>query len=188
MILCIWVHGYEGHGVGDHQGHGTGTALLEAAEADARAGGFKGMAAWGIRMPFWMRASWFKKHGYRRVDNAGGSQLVWKPFVDDAVAPRWIPNGPAPKPVEGQVTITGFLSGWCPSMNLTFERARRVAEEVGPPVVFVSIDTLEHHDKRRYGHSDTVFLDGTPLQTGAPPSYETIERKVRTRVRRATRT
>ncbi len=115
LILCIWVHGYEGEGVGDHQGHGIGTALLEAAEADARSHGFKGMAAWGITMPFWMRSSWFKKHGYRKADDAGGSELVWKPFVDRVEPPRWIPSGPVPEPVEGRVTVTGFLSGWCPS-------------------------------------------------------------------------
>jgi GNAT superfamily N-acetyltransferase len=183
MILCIWVHGYRGRGVGDHQGHGIGTALLEAAEADAQSLGFKGMAAWGVTMPFWMRSSWFKKHGYRRADNVGGSELVWKPFVDDLDPPRWIPNGPVPEAVEGQVTVTGFLSGWCPAMNLTFERARRAAEEIGPPVVFASIDTTEHHAKHRFGHSDAVFLDGKPLQTGKPPSYETIERKIRNRVR-----
>ncbi len=72
-------------------------------------------------------------------------------------------------------------------MNLTYERARRAAEAIGPPVVFVSIDTTEHADKRRLGHSDAVFLDGKPLQTGAPPSYETIEKKMRKQVRRLTR-
>jgi GNAT superfamily N-acetyltransferase len=187
MVLCIWVHGYKGKGVGDHQGHGIGTALLEAAEEDARALGARGMAAWGITMPFWMRSSWFKRHGYLSADTANGSELVWKPFQADAEAPEWIPSGPAPEPVEGQVTLTGFVSGWCPSMNLTYERAKRVAHEVGPPVTFVSIDTTDHEDKVRVGQSDTVYLDGKAVQTGAPPSYETIKKKVEKRVRRLQR-
>ena len=74
FILCIWVHGHK-RGRGNFQGHGMGSALLEAAEADARALGAKGMAAWGIWLPFWMKASWFGKHGYRKADRQGISVL-----------------------------------------------------------------------------------------------------------------
>jgi GNAT superfamily N-acetyltransferase len=66
-VLCIWVHGHP-EGRGNFQGRGLGSALLAAAEDDARALGAKGMAAWGIVLPFWMRAAWFRKHGYRRAD------------------------------------------------------------------------------------------------------------------------
>ena len=44
FILCVWVHGHA-QGRGDFQGQGMGTALLEAAEADARERGVAGMAA-----------------------------------------------------------------------------------------------------------------------------------------------
>ncbi|MEN8114959.1 MAG: GNAT family N-acetyltransferase, partial [Actinomycetota bacterium] len=88
MILCIWVHGYK-EGVGNRQGRGTGKALLAAAESDAREIGAKGLAAWGIVFPFWMKARWFKKHGYRAVDRQGMRSLLWKPFTEDAVPPRW---------------------------------------------------------------------------------------------------
>ena len=36
---------------------GMGKALLAAAEEDARALGTKGMAAWGVWLPSWMKAS-----------------------------------------------------------------------------------------------------------------------------------
>ena len=187
MILCIWVHGYEGKGVGDRQGHGIGTALLEAAERDARALGAGGMAAWGITMPFWMRSSWFKKHGYDSADKSHGAELVWKPFSPEAEPPAWITPGPAPEPVEGQITLTAYVNGWCPSMNLTYERARRAAEEVGPPAVFVSIDTSEHEEMVRTGHADTVYLEGEVLQKGAPPSYRSIKKKIERQVHRQRR-
>lgn len=183
MVLCIWVHGYR-QGVGNHQGHGIGTALLAAAEEDSKQRGAKGLAAWGVTGPFWMRASWFKKHGYETADRTAGRELVWKRFAPDARAPKWIAPGPVPEPIDGQVTITAFLSGWCPAMNLVYERAKGVAEEIGPPVVFVSIDTREPAAMRRHGHTDDVFLDGRRLQRGAPPSYAAIKRKTSKRVRR----
>ena len=33
------------------------------------------MAAWGLALPIWMRASWFKKHGYRKADRRGFATL-----------------------------------------------------------------------------------------------------------------
>lgn len=184
VVLCIWVHGYE-QGVGNHQGHGIGAALLAEAERDAAALGAKGLAAWGLTLPFWMRSSWFKKHGYVRADKQDGRELVWKPFVDDATPPQWVPEGPAPERVPGQVTVTAYLNGWCPAGNLVYERARRAAEELGPAVVFETIDTTEQSDMVRHGRSDGVFVDGKALQTGAPPSYAKIRTRMEKRLRRA---
>jgi GNAT superfamily N-acetyltransferase len=183
MILCVWVHGYE-EGVGDHQGRGIGTALLSAAERDVAELGAKGVAAWGVAIPWWMRASWFKKHGYRKVERQGMQVLVWKPFTDDAVAPRWISRGPKPKAVEGQVTIAAYISGWCPAQNLVYERARQAAAEFGDDVVFESYDTSEQSAMFVCGQSDCVYLDGRPLQKGPPPSYDHIHKKIAKRVSR----
>ncbi len=105
FIMCIWVHGHK-QGRGNLQGKGMGKALLRAAEEDARALGAKGMAAWGITMPFWMKASWFKRHGYRRVDKDGMAALMWKPFTPDAVPPRWMRERKRPQAVPGRVTVT----------------------------------------------------------------------------------
>ena len=143
MIMCIWVHGYK-EGVGKQQGHGTGKALLAAAERDAGELGAKGIAAWGIVFPFWMKARWFKKHGYRTVERQGMRSLVWKPFTDEAVPPRWIEEGAKPRPVEGKVTVTAFVNGWCPAQNIVYERAKRAAADFGDDVVFESHDTSEH--------------------------------------------
>jgi len=182
MILCIWVHGYK-EGSGDAQRQGIGTALLEAAEADVRALGASGIAAWGLRLPFWMRSSWFKDHGYVNADSRGIQELVWKPFSADAIAPQWVDESPVAVGTPGKVSVTAYKTGWCPAMNLVYERARLVAEELGNDVDFSTIDVTDRSDFLRCGHTDAVFVDGKPLQRGAPPSYEKIKKTIEKRVR-----
>ena len=174
FIPCIWVHGHK-QGRGNFQGHGMGSALLEAAEADARALGAKGMVAWGLWLPFWMRASWFKRHGYRKADRQGLSVLVWKPFAADAQPPRWRPRGRAlPDPVPGKVNVTAFVNGWCTVGNLIAARAQRAARELGERVVYREVDTSEPGAIARWGFSDALFVDGKPVGSGPPPRYEKI--------------
>jgi GNAT superfamily N-acetyltransferase len=177
MILCIWVHGHK-QGRGDYRRRGMGTALLEAAEADARSRGARGMAAWGLALPVWMRASWFRRHGYRNADRDGMRTLVWKAFTADAVAPRWIRERKRPEPSPDGASVVGFLSGWCPAMNLTFERARKAVEEIGGNARFQSIDTSDRETFLAWGISDDVFLNGKTLQSGPPPPYEKIKRTI----------
>jgi GNAT superfamily N-acetyltransferase len=184
FVLCIWVHGYD-RGRGDFRGMGMGTALLAAAEADAKARGVKGMAAWGLALPFWMRASWFRRHGYRRADRRGLSVLVWKPLADDAEAPRWLPaTGRRPEPVAGKVMVTGCVNGWCPAQNLAFERARRAAAPFGDLVECRRVDTTDRATMLAWGESDALFVDGERVRTGPPPSQAKLDAAVARRVRR----
>lgn len=186
MILCIWVHGYE-QGVGDAQGVGIGSKLLAAAEEDVRALGARGLAAWGLHFPVWMKASWFKKHGYRTADRVGVRELVWKPLTDDAHPPRWIEPQPLSAADPGAVDVRAFCSGWCPAANLVYERARRASDELGDDVSFVSIDTTDRATQIAVGRTYEVLVDGRPLQRGAPPSYRTIRRRIDRRRRRLRR-
>jgi GNAT superfamily N-acetyltransferase len=184
FILCIWVHGHA-QGRGDRRGRGLGSALLAAAEADARERGAKGMAAWGILLPAFMRASWFRRHGYRRADRRGISVLLWKPFASGAVAPAWLPDtGLRPEPVAGRVTVTACLSGWCPAQNLAFERARRAAAPFGDRVRIGVVDTTDRATLLRWGDSDALFVDGKRVRTGPPPSEAKLARLIRRRVER----
>jgi GNAT superfamily N-acetyltransferase len=184
FILCIWVHGHR-QGRGDFQGRGMGSALLRAAEEDARALGASGMAAWGLALPVWMRASWFRRHGYRKADRQGLSSLVWKPFTPDARPPRWLPStGKRPDPVPGKVVVTACSSGWCMAMNLAMERARKAARRFGERAEFHLVDTSEREALLAWGQADSVWVDGREVRTGPPPSQERLVRLVGRRVAR----
>jgi GNAT superfamily N-acetyltransferase len=179
FINCIWVHGYK-HGRGDFRKQGMGEALLKAAEEDAKALGASGIAAWGLSLPFWMKASWFKKYGYKKADSQGMMQLVWKPFSENAKAPKWLPKTKVPfyEPVAGKVSLTLFKNGWCPAMNIVHERTKRAAAEFSDKVEITEIDTIEKDAMRKYGISDAVFIDGKELRNGPPPSFEKIRKKI----------
>jgi len=161
-----------------------GKALLEAAEEDARALGAKGIAAWGLILPFWMKASWYKKHGYKKADRDGISQLVWKPFSADAQAPKWIKQKAKPQKTPGVVTVTSFINGWCPAQNLTHERAKRAAGEFGDKIAFNTVDTFDRQTFLQWGISDALFIDDKQVNTGPPPSYEKIRKLIESKVKK----
>jgi GNAT superfamily N-acetyltransferase len=183
FILCIWVHGYK-QGRGNFQKKGMGAALLAAAEADAKELEASGMAAWGVVLPFWMRASWFRKHGYKKVDKLGIMALMWKPFSSAAQAPSWIRPRKKPQAETGKVVVTGLLNGWCPAMSLVHERARRAAVKFGKPVEFHEIRTSERDIFLEWGISDALFIDGKEVRSGPPPKYEKIRKKIARQIRK----
>ena len=183
FIHCIWVHGHE-QGRGNFQKKGMGTALLEAAENDARELGAKGMAAWGMAIPVFMRASWFKKHGYKKADSIGMQILLWKPFAADAASPHWVREKKVPRPEPGRVTVTALVNGWCPGMNMAFERAKGAAAEFGDKVEFRPIDTFDREVFREWGEPDAIFVDGKGIRMGPPPSYDKIKKAIAKRVKK----
>jgi GNAT superfamily N-acetyltransferase len=182
FIPCIWVHGHK-QGRGNQQGRGLGRALLEAAERDAAGRGAKGMAAWGLILPFWMKASWFRRHGYRKAERDGIARLMWKPFRDDAEPPRWVRPKKIPETTPGKVTVTALLSGWCVVQNTKFERARRAALELGERVEFRAIDTTDRETFREWGLADALFVDRKQVFGGPPVSYDRIRKTIARRVR-----
>jgi GNAT superfamily N-acetyltransferase len=184
FITCIWVHGHK-QGRGNFQGRGMGKALLAAAEEDARALGAKGMAAWGLWLPFWMKASWFRRHGYRAADRDGIASLLWKPFGVDARPPRWFRRTAKPLDLTpGRVNVTCFVNGWCTVGLVAAERARRVSGEFGDRVVFREVDTSEHATVAEWGLADALFVDGKRVMTGPPISPERLRKMVGKRVGR----
>jgi GNAT superfamily N-acetyltransferase len=182
FVLCIWVHGHK-KGRGNFQKRGMGRALLQAAEEDAKERGAKGLAAWGMAIPVFMRASWFRRQGYKPADKMGMQVLLWKPFNQDARPPRWIKPKKTPAITPGKVTVTALLHGWCPAMNMTFERARRAASEFGDRVVFNSVDAFNRDVILEWGTSDALFVDKKQVRTGPPPSYNKIKKRIARRVK-----
>jgi len=183
FINCIWVHGYK-KGRGNFQKKGMGKALLQAAEVDVKAKGAKGMVAWGISLPFWMKASWFKKQGYTKVDKQEGQVLLWKPFTNNAILPKWIKQKKKPEMTPGKVTVTAFLNGWCPAQNIVFERAKRAASEFRDKVVFREINTFDRKVFLEWGIADALFIDDKQVRTGPPPPYGKIKKLIAKRVKK----
>lgn len=180
-IYCVWVHAYK-EGVGDHRKKGIGKQLLEAAEIDARELGAKGIVAWGIILPFFIRSKWFKKHGYKKVDRDGISELVWKPFVDDAIAPKMIKLKKRPEVNEEVLTVTCFRNGWCPAQNLSCERMKRVVSECDDKIKYIEIDTDDDEILNEWGIIDAIYIDKKRVNTGPPPSYKKLKKKIQKKV------
>jgi GNAT superfamily N-acetyltransferase len=190
FIQCIWVHGYD-EGMGNQQGRGAGKALLQAAEEDAQALGAKGMVAWGLAFPNWMPAAWYEKQGYVEADRMGCDVLVWKPFSSDAQPPCWMRPRKTPDPVPGRVTVTAFVTGWCPGLSPASNArkglsaasdARRATAEFGDRVVYQEIDTSDPAVLAEWGIESALFVDDECINTGMtdypPPSYDEIKQKI----------
>jgi GNAT superfamily N-acetyltransferase len=187
FIQCIWVHGHK-KGIGNYQKRGIGKALLQAAEDDIKTMNQNGIAAWGLSLPIWMKASWFKKQGYHKIDKNGIAVLLWKPLKDGASPPRWVKEKKKPQMTEGKVTVTSFVNGWCPVQNMVHERAKRASQEFGESVEFQEIQTFDRDVFNEWGISDGLFIDGKQVRTGPPPSYEKIKKKIGKRVKRVAHT
>ncbi len=183
-VYCVWVHGYK-QGVGDNRKRGIGTALLEAAEEDCRELGAKGIAAWGIRLPFFIRSSWFKKRGFVRADSDGMIELVWKKFAEDAVPPRLLRLKKKPAPSTGEaVRVTCLRNGWCPAQNLACERMRRAAADFPGKVSLETIDTDDPAKLREWGTADALYIGDKLVAFGPPPTYVKLRKRLGKAVRK----
>jgi N-acetylglutamate synthase-like GNAT family acetyltransferase len=183
VVLCIWVHGYK-EGIGNYQKKGMGTALLKAAEEDCKAIGTNGLVAWGMGLPVWMKASWFRRKGYKVVDKSGIMRLVWKPFNDQAVPPAFIKRIKKPEKGKEKVNITMFRNGWCPAMNLVYERVLRASREFEDKISIAQYDTVDREVLDEWGITDGLFIDGREIRMGPPPSYDKIRKKIEKRAKR----
>ena len=168
-ILCMWVHGYEHH-VGDRQGCGLGRFMLEAIEADARAAGAKGVAAWGKDFPYWNPVSFYEHMGYVRADQDGTNVLVWKAFDSDVAVPK-LPRVSRSMPAgEKTVNVTVFIDGWCSGGVGCCVQAREAVAALGEIVSYEEVDTSDRAKMRQCGAVfDGIYLDGEPYDPDGPP-------------------
>jgi hypothetical protein len=182
IVLCIWVHGHK-KGPGNLQHKGMGTALLKAAEEECLKRGTNGLVTWGLIIPVFMRAAWFKQHGYQVVEKNGFMRLMWKPFSEKALPPRFMVPRKKPGKDSARVDLTLFRNGWCSAQNIACERALRASAEFPDKISCHTLDTIDRELVREWGIFDGIFLEGKEIRTGPPPSYETIKKKMAKAVR-----
>jgi N-acetylglutamate synthase-like GNAT family acetyltransferase len=185
LVLCLWIHGHK-QGIGNYQKRGMGKALLKAAEEDVRAMGAKGLVTWGIILPFFMKASWYKKQGYKVVDKDGMMRLLWKPFAQDAVPPSFIKQRKKPEITSGKVNISLFINGWCPAQNMVYERTRRAIEGYESCIELKEYRTDNREVQKEWGLTDAVFIDKKQIRSGPPTSYKKIRKIIEKKVRMIT--
>lgn len=175
FIHCIWVHGYK-KGQGNFQGRGIGKAMLKAAEDDIRDRCGKIVLAWGLRLPFWMKSSWFKKNGYSPSDKTGMQELVQKNLVESDYRALWRKPKKLPAPVDdnGLLQVTTFMSGACTVTAIAYERLKRVID--GMPVNNLLIDSSRPEALEEWGLSDIMFIGARKIPAGPPPSTEKLRR------------
>ncbi|TSA25664.1 MAG: hypothetical protein D4R67_09550 [Bacteroidetes bacterium] len=84
-------------------------------------------------------------------------------------------------PIE--LSVTSFINGWCPDMNIVQERAKRAVEELGTGVEYKVIPTDTKESIREWGQSDALFINGKSVRMGPPPSYYKIRKKISKRIK-----
>jgi hypothetical protein len=131
-----------------------------------------------------MRAKWFKKHGYQKVDRNGISVLLWKSFSEEASPPHWIRAKKKPERIPGKVVVTALANGWCSGTNGMIERAKKISNELGNKVVYREIDMTNRESVREWGLSDGLFVDDRNIYKGPPLSEEKIRKAIEKKVRK----
>lgn len=183
VVLCIWIHGHK-KGRGDYRNKGMGTALLKATEDDCRQMGTNGLVTWGLLIPVFMRASWFKRQGYYVIDKNGFMRLLWKPFTENAIPPRFMKPKKLPEKGTEKVNVTLLRNGWCPAQSVACERALRAANEFSGKVSIQEYDTKNRETVSEWGIHEGLYIDGKEVRTGPPTSYVKIRNKIAGRVKK----
>lgn len=177
FIHCIWVHGHK-EGIGNRQKRGMGKALLSAAETDAYSLGAKGIIAWGLRIPVWMKASWFRKQGFKSADTQGMMALLYKTFYPDTQKPSF--PKPMKKPVSNtnKLILTDFINGWCPFSNVTHYNAQKIAADFPDKIELITYDTTNKAILAEWGIAEGLYINGKEIRSAPPIAYEALKRKI----------
>ena len=164
--------------------NGIGRTLMEAVENDARRLGHVGMALTGFRdLPgaeWFMPAAFFEHIGYEGIDGRERSHLLWKPFSDDAVPPRFLKRCYAFTPIVGKVVVDLFYNEFCQTSGLEAQRVREVCAEFGDRVVLNESCAEDHHALLACGISRAIYVNGAEIGWG----YEAPKDGIRAAIRR----
>lgn len=144
-----------------YRGRGVGEKLLVAAEETARLHA-RGVAVIAYDPSDWfMPASFFGGQGYQEVERRGTSVLMFKPFVEDAPAPSFIPRQyRPPRLIPGKVIVEAFWSPQCLTTMLEILHVREVCAEFGDAVILHELNAGMSGMRERFGIPRTIFING----------------------------
>ncbi|MBN1351056.1 GNAT family N-acetyltransferase [candidate division KSB1 bacterium] len=157
LILCLYVHMYQRH-KGDQRGKGFGKYMLERIEEDARASGFKGLAAWAMVWD-WNPVSFYEHLGFSRADQEDKAVAIWKPFCADAEPPKLMRLPALPIHKQAKIHVFAADNAWCNGCN----KLRIVREAIeGLENIVDYHEAGAPHQNRiiHLGNVGGVFLDG----------------------------
>jgi GNAT superfamily N-acetyltransferase len=150
-----------------YRGRHVGAMLLDAAEETARTQS-KGMAVIAYDPSDWfLPAGFFRDHGYQEVERRGTSVLMFKPFDDDATAPRFVRRQyRPPRLVPAKVIVEAFWSPQCLTTALDIVNVREVCEELGEDVILREYNASMPGMRERFGIPRTIFINGVEVGWG----------------------
>jgi len=181
VIPCLYVL---------EEGHGTGKALLVAAEEEARSQGRKGVVTIGYRRDFWfMPAGFFEANGFvecarselRSSETGSEAVLLWQVLDEGAEAPTPLRPDYSFKPLPGRVVIDLFWNTFCQTSDMEAQRVREVAAEFGDAVVLNDYCADDRAVLLRHQISRGIFINGREITWG----YEAPKDGIRGAVTRA---
>jgi len=162
VILCLYVHMYDRRHLGDQRGRGYGRYVLEQVEREARASGFKGLAAWAMDWT-WNPVFFYDRMGYARVDREDKVVVVWKPFVGDADPPRLLRLADLPITDGPRVHVLVADNRWC-NNNDKLATAREAIQGIKHMIDYAEVGPPCRGRIIHLGHVGGVFLDGRPYR------------------------
>jgi GNAT superfamily N-acetyltransferase len=145
----------------EYRGHQVGEKLLRAAEETARRHA-KGIAVIAFEPSDWfLPASFFQSQGYQEVERRGSSVLMFKPFVEDAPVPQFVPRQYRPPRIPpGKVIVEAFWSPQCLTTALEILHVREVCAEFGDEVILRELNASMPGMRQRFGIPRTLFING----------------------------
>jgi GNAT superfamily N-acetyltransferase len=173
VIQCLTV-------VNRLKGHGTGHALVAAAEKEARRQDRKGIVVTAFYHDFWfMPAPFFEECGFSVVRRRGETAILWKAFDETAQPPQFLERHYQFSPVACKVAIDLFWSRSCLTTDTEAQRVREVAAEFGDAVVLREYCADDPDVRARYGIYRAILIEGQEVGWGYEAPKEGLREAIR---------
>lgn len=188
VIMCVLV-------LSDRRKSGIGSALIKAAEEEARYQGRKGIVAKAYYIDrYAIPALFIEKCGYTRVrgprqmpvkgmdEYLKDEALLWKVFAGSPEPPQFLERNYKYEPVPGKVVVDLFHSASCLTGFLEREHVREVCRDFGDRIKFNQYNADNPEILRKHQISRGIFINGKEIGWGyeAPKNgvYQAIEKEL----------